>query len=369
MAMVDMPSMGTNAYVAGDIRANEHTALLSMHTLFVREHNRLADLIAADNPALTADKVFDRARKIVGGELQAITYNQFLPAIGANLDGYAGYNDSVDPAIATEFSTAAYRFHSQINGSLMRLDANHRTIPAGNLDLADAFFDPALLSESGIDPVIRGLYTQMQESTDHLMVDALRNQLFKIFVPGTGLVDNATDLASINLMRGRDHGLGTYNQVRDAMLGNTAGAFSDITSDPASIALLGAAYGPGNVDDIDLYIGLLMEDDISGSIMGELGMAIVEDQFERIRDGDRFFFQTSNVDGANDDLLVVLDWDGDTDESAADWLADLSLADIINLNTDINTVSSDPFHTAIIPEPSTTLLLLLAFGAVTRRRR
>lgn len=368
MAMATMPSMGSKAYVAGDIRANEHTALLSMHTLFVREHNRLADLISSHNPALTGEQVFQRARKVVGAELQAITYNQFLPAIGASLDSYAGYNPAVDPAIATEFSTAAYRFHSMINGSLMRLDANHQVIPQGNLSLADAFFNPALLSEGGIDPVIRGLFTQMQESTDHLLVDALRNQLFQIFNPDTGMVDNATDLAAMNLMRGRDHGLGTYNQVRNAMLGNTAGAFSDITSDPASITLLEAAYGPGNVDDIDLYVGLLMEDDISGSVMGELGMAIVEDQFERLRDGDRFYFE-SNPDGANDDLLVVLGWDGDNEESAAEWLADLSLSDVINLNTGINTASSDPFHTSVIPEPSTALLFLLLALPLTRRRR
>src|SRR5690606_9957399 len=30
---------GTNPFIAGDIRANENTVLLSMHTLWMREHN------------------------------------------------------------------------------------------------------------------------------------------------------------------------------------------------------------------------------------------------------------------------------------------------------------------------------------------
>ena len=98
-------------FVAGDVRANEQIGLIAMHTLFVREHNRLADIIADQDPDLSGDEIYQLARKIVGAQNQAVTFNEFLPlllgpdAIGA----YTGYDPSVDPAIASEFSAAAFR--------------------------------------------------------------------------------------------------------------------------------------------------------------------------------------------------------------------------------------------------------------------
>ena len=43
------PGNGPEFFLAGDVRANEQVALTAMHTLFVREHNRLADQIRAQN--------------------------------------------------------------------------------------------------------------------------------------------------------------------------------------------------------------------------------------------------------------------------------------------------------------------------------
>ena len=77
-----------------------------MQTLFVREHNRLANQFAAQHADWTDEQVYQAARRIVIGELQAITYNEFLPALlGAGaLPAYRGYNPRVNPDIANEFS-------------------------------------------------------------------------------------------------------------------------------------------------------------------------------------------------------------------------------------------------------------------------
>lgn len=58
------------------------------------------------------------------------------------------------------------------------------------------------------------------------MVDDVRNFLFG--EPGSG----GFDLASLNIQRGRDHGLLGYNDVREAHGLTRAQGFEDVSSDP-----------------------------------------------------------------------------------------------------------------------------------------
>src|SRR5438132_13768112 len=89
-------------FLAGDVRANENVELTSLQTLFMREHNRIADDLAQKNASWTDEQLYQGARKIVIAEIQAITYNEFLPApLGRNaLARYRGDNPKTDPAIA-----------------------------------------------------------------------------------------------------------------------------------------------------------------------------------------------------------------------------------------------------------------------------
>lgn len=94
-----------------------------MHTLFTREHNRLCTKLANEFPSWNDEELYQRARKLVGAEIQAITYEEWLPELGMELDTYLGYNASVDPGIMNVFSAAAYRYgHTTINSVLVRMD-------------------------------------------------------------------------------------------------------------------------------------------------------------------------------------------------------------------------------------------------------
>jgi len=273
-------------FLAGDVRANEQAGLTAMHTLFVREHNHWADQIRNDAPGLSGDDVYEGARRMVIAEMQAITFREFLPVLlgPRALDRYRGYEDDVDPGIANEFATAAYRLgHSMLSASILRLDGSGQTIEAGDLPLREAFFNPRAIEEEGIDSILRGLASQVCQNIDPLIIDDVRNFLFG--EPGSG----GFDLASLNIQRGRDHGLGTYNQVREAYGLRPARRWIDISRNREVREKLKSIYS--SVDEVDLWVGGLAEDHERGALVGETFQRILVDQFQRLRDGDRFWYE------------------------------------------------------------------------------
>ena len=272
-------------FLAGDVRADENIELTSLQTLFVREHNRIAAALAAKNPTLTDEQLYQLDRRQVIAEIQAITYNEFLPALlGRNaLDRYSGYDPTVNPGIANEFSTAAFRLgHSMLGDDVEFLDNNGNDVRDA-LPLANAFFNPDVVEATGIDPILKYLASDRAQEIDNQVVDGVRNFLFG--PPGAG----GFDLASLNIQRGRDHGLADYNSTREAYGLPRVTSFSQITSDPQLQQTLQDLYG--SVDNIDPWVGGLAEDHVAGASVGPLFDAIISDQFERLRDGDRFWYQ------------------------------------------------------------------------------
>ncbi len=45
-----------------------------------------------------------------------------------------------------------------------------------------------------------------------------------------------------------------------------------------------------DVDDVDLFVGLNLEDTVSGGLIGPVSACLLGRQFRDLRDGDRFFF-------------------------------------------------------------------------------
>lgn len=295
----NLSESNVNCFLAGDIRANEQVGLLAMHTVWFREHNRVADELRRFNPHWDGEMLYQEARKVVGAAMQHITYNHWLPHIvgpeGMRMLGeYKGYDPTINPSIANVFATAALRFgHTLINPVLHRLDSSFKPIQEGHLPLHKAFFAPwRVVDEGGIDPLLRGLYIvpAKLKKPDQNLNTALTEHLFE------SAHAVALDLAAINIHRSRDHAIPGYIEFRKFCNMTEVDSFEDLRNeitDPSIRKKLEQLYGhPGN---IDVFVGGILEDQAEGARIGPLFRCLLLEQFKRLRDGDRFWYENPAV--------------------------------------------------------------------------
>jgi hypothetical protein len=330
-----------NLFLSGDDRTNQMVTTIALQTLFVREHNRLCGLIEANEPNWSDDQIFQKARHIVSAEIQVITYKEFLPAFlrgGTQLSAYPGYEPNVNPAIAQEFAFGAFPIYlSGVSPQLAIRDANTDTnSPTDtNLPFAQALFNPQYVQTNGIDSILRGLSVQTQQRIDSLIISALRNNF------------NGNDLAAIKIQRGRDHGLESYNAMRSSLGFTPITSFSQLSTDPNVQANFQNMYQ--NVNNIDPWVGFLAEYNVTAAdindanitdnnniIAAKLSRRIIRQQFERLRNADRFWY--------------TIDPNLNTTDRA--FITSLTLADVIQNNTAVTNLRSNVFFVNEPNEPN-----------------
>ena len=288
-----------NCFVAGDIRANEQVGLLAMHTIWLREHNRIARSLRDMNPQWNGEKLYQEARKIVGAEMQHITYQYWIPHVFGRtaeelLGSYRGYDPNLDASISNVFATAALRFgHTLIQPQLQRLNESFQPIPQGPLKLRDAFFSPwRLVEEGGVDPLMRGMFGTAAKLK--LPEENLNSELTEQLFHTAHAV--ALDLAAMNIQRGRDHALPGYLEWRRFCNMSYVETFEDLAGEIRSAKVrqkLRELYGhPGN---IDVWVGGVLEDQLPNAKLGPLFQCILLEQFKRTRNGDRFWYESPTV--------------------------------------------------------------------------
>uniref|UniRef100_A0AAV2IY32 Peroxidase n=1 Tax=Knipowitschia caucasica TaxID=637954 RepID=A0AAV2IY32_KNICA len=244
------------------------------------------------------------------------------------LGRYPGYNPRVDPSVSNVFATAVYRFaHLAIQPMLTRLDANYREHPQfPSVSLSQSFFAPwRIVFEGGVDPLIRGLISRPAKlnTQDHMMVDALRERLFQ-FVRQLAL-----DLGSLNMQRGRDHGLPGYNAWR-RFCGLSAprnqAELAQVMNNTELAQKLLDLYG--TPENIDVWLGGVSEPFVRGGRVGPLFACLIANQFKDIRQGDRFWYENPGVFTKRQRLA----------------LSRVTLSRVICDNTGITTVPQDVFR-------------------------
>lgn len=338
------PTPANQLFLAGDIRANENLLLTSLQTVFMREHNRLVDRITTLKPGLTAQEQYNLARKLVGAEIQAITYNEFLPALmGSNAPTAQAYvyRPDEDGSITNSFSHAVFRFgHSAVGDSLLL--ANNNSQSTGSLTFGSAFFNPNQITNNPtlIDQVLMGASLQKSQEIDLKIADSVRNVMFG--PPGSG----GTDLMAMDIQRGRDHGIVDYNELRVAYELSKLTSFNQLPTDATTRNSLKTLYAD-NINNVDAIVAALAETHLPGSSLGPLTSAILANQFERSRDGDKFFYN-GDYNGLyaggvlKSDIAAILN------------LNTVKLADVIKWNTGLTNISSNLFFAQTLT-PSTPI--------------
>ena len=325
----ESPAPANTLFVAGDPRSNEHPGLAAMHTLFVREHNLICNELAVIQPSWSDTQLYHEARRIVGAKIQAITYNEWLPLLlGNNAPSVTGtYNPTLDPGIANEFATAFFRIgHTMLPKTLLRIQPNNLPANVGHVDLMLTFFNPNFVTNTqDLEFFLKGMAARRMQNIDAKMTEGVRDFLFG--PPGAG----GLDLVSLNIQRGRDHGIPDYNSMRIAYGLTPAASFNDVTTNPDILAALQSLYG--TISKLDAWVGALAENHMANEIMGELLNVSIATMFENLRDGDSMYYHFDP--GFSPADLAILDA--------------TTLGDIIRRNTSITLLQPNVF--TVIPDP------------------
>ena len=387
-------------FLTGDGRGNENIGLTTVHTIFHSEHNRLVevnkDTLIASNDALVVnewlltgsqitqaqlnainalvnpvakaaaidalnwngERLFQAARFVTEMQYQHLVFEEFARKVQPNVDAFIFTNSAdLDPSIVAEFAHVVYRFgHSMLSNTVDRL-TNQLTSVDGTaqLGLLEAFLNPQAFNASGATAsdaagaIIRGMTRQVGNEIDEFVVEAVRSTLLGL----------PLDLPALNIARGREAGVPTFNHTRAQFYASTGDAqlkpyvswldFGQNMKNPISVINFIAAYGKhstitsqttaagkraaamelvlgvdqngdGNIaadavdflnstgtwtaansglDDVDLWIGGLAEAKMEfGGMLGSTFNYVFETQLESLQNGDRFYY-LSRTQGMN----------------------------------------------------------------------
>ncbi|XP_053567314.1 thyroid peroxidase [Bombina bombina] len=288
-------------FFAGESRSNEVITLAAMHTLWVREHNRLAKALKKINPQWSAETIYQEARKIVGALHQIISIRDYFPkilgptAFDQYIGTYKGYDENINPSISNIFSTAAFRFgHATVPPIVHRLDSEYKELSKyQSLPLNEVFFRPwRIIKEGGLDLLFRGLLGRSAKLQTHsdMVNEELTEKLLVLSINGS------MDLASLNLQRGRDHGLPGYNDWREfcgLLRLKTPTDMAKAISDQNLIKKIIDLYG--HLDNIDVWLGGLAEDFLPEARTGPLFACLIGKQIKALREGDWFWYENTPI--------------------------------------------------------------------------
>ncbi|WKX97888.1 hypothetical protein Q1695_013522 [Nippostrongylus brasiliensis] len=327
----DMPQTDSNAKcqsegrcaLSGSDDVNILPGVTAMHTVLIKQHNRIARQLREQNRHWSDARLFDEARRIVIAQVQHITYNEFLPIMlgrenikkyGLMLHGSgydSDYDMSIDAAVLNEFAVT----FPYIVWAILPQDS-----------FFAQFNNPRRLHEaSGIEKVLRYLLTTNIAKPGLRVEDDVKNGFMKDqFLLGL-------DLISIALKRGRDHGIPGYTVVRAQCGLGKIRSFHELKEyflEDAKVSYINTIYE--NVDDIDLLVGVLAEQPLKGSLFGPTMACIAGKQFQRTRRGDRFWYENYFAQsGFSEKQLMEL--------------RKTTLAEVICSTTDIERIQSNVF--------------------------
>lgn len=288
-------------YFSGDVRATQTPFLAIFHSLFTRSHNGIAEKLGSLNRHWSEEKLFQEARKINIAIYQNFIYDEwlelFLGSESLERIKNAEYDINIDGSTLNEFSNAAFRiFHAFIP---TKFDIREGI----SLNFSDLLGKTELLNY--YEDLINAMMNQKMSLTGYS--SEVLNRMFKNYNK-IGL-----DLLSMDIMRGRDHGIPSYYKYRKFcnVLPQNLKVFNDLAPIISNKTIVQLRQTYKTVYDIDLIVGGAVESvEIKNHSSDELGFfgptlqCIIAEQFYRFKAGD-FYFYSHNSSFSQEQLNVI----------------------------------------------------------------
>ena len=249
------PSQLATLFAVGGDRANATPFTAMMNTLFLREHNRIAGVLEAQNPAWDDERVFQIARNILIPVFIKVVVEQYINHISP-----VPFNIVADPSvvwgacrwnrpnwITAEFSLL-YRWHSLMPDSVLW--------PTGPISMTAFPLDNNPLIGVGLGAAFTAAAAQPAAELGALNTNS-------VLLP----------IEELAIWQARLNNLAGYNAYRVQFGMPPATTFAQITSNPKVAAILASLYPTPN--DVEFYPGIFAEDRMAKSPLPELLMRMV----------------------------------------------------------------------------------------------
>jgi hypothetical protein len=317
-------------YGIADVGFNRNwwVGLGMLHTLFVREHNAICDMLAASYPAWQDDQLYGVARLINAAVLAKIHSVEWTPAILPNpvlnlalnanwqglletllhrrgqrkvlrafkvrepvvggLVGNARERFGVPYGLSEEF-TEVYRLHELLPDEIAfrSIDGkqNHSIpLPATRDGTVHGWLEKR--------PIADWFHSFGNQHPGQLVLNNYPRSLQTLSVPGNPVYD----LAAVDILRARERGVPRYNEFRRQLGLAAIRDFDDLTRDAEELAALRRVYG-NDVEAIDLLVGTRAESQRpTGFGFGETMFQIFILNASRRLQADRFFTDCYTAD-------------------------------------------------------------------------
>jgi peroxidase len=316
--------MENGKYFSGDHRAMQTPFLAIIHSLFVRNHNNIADKLGALNRHWSEERLFQEARKINVAIYQKIIYEEWLELfVGSeNADQLklTEYDINADATTLNEFSTAAFRIFHAFLPSMLEIRNENTT--EMSLNLSDLLKKSELLNY--YENILRGMTHQKMNLVGYS--NEVLNRMFK------NQNKIGIDLLSMDIMRGRDHGIPAYHKFLKMcnVTANNIKVFNDLAPMISKKSIIQLRQTYKTVYDIDLIVGGALENlelSSKGGVFGPTFECIIREQFNRWKSGD-FYFYSHKSSFTGDQLRAIRSY---------------KLANFLCENSNLNEIKSEAF--------------------------
>ena len=251
-----------HAFAVGLEHGNSTLGHAAMNTLFLREHNRTADILKKANPDWPADRLFQTARNVTLTVLLNIVIGDYIVHIAPapiRLEARPGMAEKErwyrTNWIPVEFALL-YRWHPLIPEELT---IGAERLPAERFRRANEW-----LVSKGLGPVLRAA------SVQHAGRIGLANTADFLLVPRD---QHGPDVARLSLEMGRACRLQSFNAYRRHYGLEPVTSFEALTGEAEMAGRLKALYQ--DIDRLEWFVGLFAEGFGKSHMMGELMTTMV----------------------------------------------------------------------------------------------